>query len=52
MNTLFVLLALGAAILSQMLERKWGRRDENRVVTFTPTGRREFDRLFGLSAED
>lgn len=44
--------ALGAAILSQMLERKWGRRDKSRVVTFTPTGLREFNRLFGLSAED
>jgi hypothetical protein len=34
--------ALGAAILSQLLDKGWIRRDSGRAVTFTPLGLRQF----------
>ena len=39
--------ALGAALLDQFFERKWAARSEvPRLVTFTPKGNQEFNRLF------
>lgn len=41
--------ALGAAVLELVVERRrWARRSEGRVVTFTPAGSRAFDATFGL----
>ena len=38
--------ALGAAVLDRIFELKWARREAGaRVVTFTPPGRRAFDKL-------
>lgn len=38
--------ALGAAVLSRIFELKWARREAGaRVVTFTPPGKRAFDKL-------
>jgi hypothetical protein len=42
--------ALGAAILSRLLEKGWVRRDAGRVVTFTCEGLGEFRSIFTLSA--
>ncbi|WP_230534222.1 ArsR/SmtB family transcription factor [Microvirga roseola] len=42
--------ALGAAILSRLLEKNWVRRDTGRVVTFTCEGLEEFRSTFTLSA--
>lgn len=42
--------ALGAAILSRLLEKGWVRRDGGRVVTFTCEGLGEFRSIFALSA--
>jgi len=42
--------ALGAAILSRLLEKGWVRRDAGRVVTFTCQGLGEFRSIFTLSA--
>ncbi|MBO1909246.1 helix-turn-helix transcriptional regulator [Microvirga sp. 3-52] len=42
--------ALGAAILSRLLEKGWARRDAGRVVTFTCEGLGEFRSIFTLSA--
>jgi DNA-binding transcriptional ArsR family regulator len=42
--------ALGAAMLSKMVERQWARRDSGRVVSFSPDGNRNFQRLFGADA--
>jgi DNA-binding transcriptional ArsR family regulator len=39
---------LGAALLSRFYELKWARREkQSRVVTFSPTGETQFNRLFG-----
>jgi DNA-binding transcriptional ArsR family regulator len=38
---------LGAAILDKILAEKWARREkDSRVVTFSPKGKAEFERLF------
>jgi DNA-binding transcriptional ArsR family regulator len=38
---------LGAAILDKILVEKWARREtDSRVVTFSPKGRMEFERIF------
>jgi DNA-binding transcriptional ArsR family regulator len=38
---------LGAAILDKILFEKWARREkDSRVVTFTPKGKAEFERVF------
>ncbi len=42
--------ALGAAILSRLLENGWVRRDAGRVVTFTCAGLEEFRAILTLSA--
>ncbi|MEZ0168276.1 ArsR/SmtB family transcription factor [Microvirga sp. TS319] len=42
--------ALGAAILSRLLEKGWVRRDAGRAVTFTCEGLGEFRSIFALSA--
>lgn len=42
--------ALGAAILSRLIERRWVRRGDGRVLTFTPDGLREFAAAFGGAA--
>jgi DNA-binding transcriptional ArsR family regulator len=42
--------ALGAAILSRLLEKGWARRDAGRVVTFTCEGLGEFRSIFAPSA--
>ena len=42
--------ALGAAILSRLIERRWVRRGDGRVLTFTPDGLREFAAAFGRAA--
>ena len=39
--------ALGAAILERVLEARWARREEGRVVTFTEAGSRAFAAAFG-----
>jgi DNA-binding transcriptional ArsR family regulator len=41
--------SLGAAILSQALDRGWAKRDEGRVIAFSPRGAADFDALFGLA---
>ncbi|MFL5159722.1 MAG: ArsR/SmtB family transcription factor [Microvirga sp.] len=41
--------ALGAGILSTMIDRKWVRRDAGRVLTFTCEGVEGFEAAFGLS---
>lgn len=39
--------ALGAAILDILISRQWARREkDSRVVRFSPTGRRQFEKLF------
>jgi len=38
--------ALGAALLDVMAERSWLRREEGRVLRFSPMGAREFQRAF------
>ncbi|MCB8823428.1 ArsR/SmtB family transcription factor [Microvirga rosea] len=43
--------ALGAAILSRLLEKGWVRRDAGRVVTFTCEGLGEFGSIFTLPAQ-
>ncbi|MBN8808011.1 MAG: winged helix-turn-helix transcriptional regulator [Sphingomonas sp.] len=40
--------ALGAAILDHALGEGWARRGAGRVIAFSPTGARAFDRLFEL----
>ena len=42
--------ALGAAILSRMIDRGWVRRDTGRVLTFTCEGVDGFEAAFGLDA--
>lgn len=39
--------ALGAAILSGIIERQWARRDEGRALIFTQRGLEEFETVFG-----
>ncbi len=40
--------ALGAALLTRMIELGWARRaEDSRVVTFTPKGEQAFGRVFG-----
>ncbi len=39
--------ALGARVLDLVVERRWARRQEGRVVAFTPEGGRAFDAAFG-----
>jgi hypothetical protein len=42
--------ALGAALLSVALKRKWLLQDlDSRALTITPAGRREFHSRFGLN---
>lgn len=38
--------ALGAALLDLMTDRRWLRREEGRVLRFTPAGAREFRKAF------
>jgi len=38
--------ALGAALLELMAERNWLRREEGRVLRFSPAGAREFQKAF------
>ena len=40
--------ALGAAVLDLVVARRWGRREEGRVVRFTAAGARDFGAAFGL----
>ncbi len=35
--------ALGAAILHQLIEQKWAKRDETRVLIFTRAGIKKFN---------
>jgi len=42
--------ALGAALLSRMIDRGWVRRDTGRVLTFTCTGAEGFEAAFMLPA--
>ncbi|HEX4097942.1 MAG TPA: winged helix-turn-helix domain-containing protein [Caulobacteraceae bacterium] len=42
--------ALGAAILSLMLERGWARRLEGRALEITPSGERAMAETFGVAA--
>jgi DNA-binding transcriptional ArsR family regulator len=42
--------ALGAAVLSRMIERQWVRRGSGRVLTFTCEGADSFDAAFGSAA--
>lgn len=44
--------SLGAAILSGVLERRWGRRDGSRALVFTDRGLAAFNAAFGLSPDD
>jgi hypothetical protein len=45
--------AVGGALCTMYLERKWLRRVANsRAVTVTPLGLREFHRCFGVDVED
>jgi hypothetical protein len=38
--------ALGAAMLDQMMERRWARRDpQSRAILFSPAGKQGFERL-------
>ncbi|CAN5213017.1 winged helix-turn-helix domain-containing protein [soil metagenome] len=39
---------LGAAILSNIIIRKWAKREDGRAVHFTPAGLQEFNKTFGL----
>jgi DNA-binding transcriptional ArsR family regulator len=41
--------ALGAALLDLMVERGWLRREEGRVLRFSPAGDREFQSAFAVS---
>ena len=43
--------ALGAAILSRMIEQGWVRREAGRVLTFTCEGTDGFETAFALSAD-
>ena len=43
---------LGAAILSGIVERRWGRREESRAFVFMPDGLAAFDAAFGLVPDD
>lgn len=38
--------ALGAALLRNIIERGWARREQGRVITFSPTGSRDFRAVF------
>jgi DNA-binding transcriptional ArsR family regulator len=38
--------ALGAALLDLMADRQWLRREEGRVLRFSPAGTREFEKAF------
>lgn len=40
--------ALGAAILSELVDRGWARREQGRVLSFTPQGNAKFRRAFQL----
>lgn len=40
--------ALGAAILSIVVERRWARREVGRTLAFTPVGSQAFAAAFGL----
>lgn len=42
--------ALGAALLSRLVERGWARREAGRVLTFTCAGLGEFRSVFGPAA--
>ena len=42
--------ALGAAMLSTMFDKRWARAEGGRVVSFSPDGARQFDRLFAAEA--
>ncbi|WP_445501249.1 ArsR/SmtB family transcription factor [Microvirga sp. G4-2] len=42
--------ALGAALLSRMIERQWVRRESGRVLTFTCEGADAFNAAFGPAA--
>ncbi|MCB5174704.1 ArsR/SmtB family transcription factor [Microvirga lenta] len=44
--------ALGATILSIVVERQWGRRDESRALVFTCDGLAAFNQAFRLTSED
>jgi DNA-binding transcriptional ArsR family regulator len=41
--------ALGAALLDLMTDRRWLRREDGRVLRFSPAGAREFEQAFRLS---
>lgn len=41
--------ALGAAMLERMIDQGWARREEGRVIRFTPSGESAFDRLFAAT---
>lgn len=40
--------ALGAAVLQQVIGKRWARRDEGRIVTFSPAGSRAFAATFNI----
>ena len=40
--------ALGARLLDWVIAQKWARREEGRVIAFSPAGSRAFDERFGL----
>ena len=43
--------ALGAAILLQLIERGWAKRDDGRVLSFTAVGLRSFDAAFAVTSK-
>ncbi|MGH6819254.1 MAG: ArsR/SmtB family transcription factor [Methylocella sp.] len=43
--------ALGAAILSRLIEQKWVSRDQSRVLAFTSAGRKKFNAALGLEGQ-
>ncbi|MFQ0813249.1 ArsR family transcriptional regulator [Brucella anthropi] len=43
--------ALGAALLNHFLSQGWARREEGRVIAFSPKGAQAFSRIFELAGQ-
>lgn len=43
--------ALGAALLNHFISKGWARRDEGRVIAFSPKGVQAFSRTFELAGQ-
>lgn len=39
--------ALGAAMLTTMIDRRWARAEAGRIISFSPDGARRFNQMFG-----